>query len=60
MWNSSKTITTTDIANNLNLDIGTVIKYLTKGNEFNMCKYTTEIGKKRGRIKYEKHDTVIN
>lgn len=54
MWNSSKTITTTDIANNLNLDIRTVIKYLTKGNEFNMCKYTTEIGKKRGRIKYEK------
>lgn len=54
MWNSSQTITTTDIAHNLNIDIGTVIKYLNKGNELKMCKYTKEIGNQRGRIKYEK------
>lgn len=51
LWNSNDTITTTDISNELNLDIGTVIKYLKRGNEHGICNYSNEIGKERGKIK---------
>lgn len=51
LWNSNNTITTTDISNELNLDICTVIKYLKRGNEHGICNYSNEIGKERGKIK---------
>lgn len=51
LWNSNDTITTTDISNELNLDIGTVIKYLKRGNEHGICNYSNEVGKERGKIK---------
>ena len=55
LWNSNNFITTTDIANKLDLDVNTVIKYLKRGNNYGICEYSKEIGNKRGRVKYEKN-----